>query len=597
MTAPKLIYLIILIAIAHSSNALANDEPQYAVALIDDKLLENAKAVIRQDYVYYTVKSPNEANHKVHFAITMLQESDLFSDFAVHYDKHSKVKNLKARFYDANGKLIRNVDNDEIKDQVMFSNITLFSDHRLKHVKNEYGTFPYTFEIEYEINYIAIQGYPDFYFQHFGVAVEQSEYNLSIPSDMTFHHRVVNMDIKPKISKVGNNSVYQWASKNVAALIREPYMPNPSEIIAHLQIAPDQFKIDDYSGKMDNWKNFGDFIHLINKDRDQLPPETIGEIKKLCANATTNEEKIALLYKYLQENMRYVSIQIGIGGWQTFDANTVDKNKYGDCKALSNYMKAMLQIVGINAHTALISAGEYDFFQPDDNFCLAYFNHVILYLPDQNQWLECTSNDDPTGYLGAFTQGRKALIISKDGGKLLETPKLTETHNIENSQTTINLSENGNATISHTNQYKGALQDDIRNSLLTTEKDIFWKQYRERVEIADFTISEPQSDVSTTKPEVSISYKANSNKYASKAGTRLFVPINAISPINIGLESTEKRKHPIEISAYGFQLQDRIELQIPNGYQIETLPNALSLDTPYGVYQTTIAQKDNKIIF
>lgn len=590
------IWLILPTISSWGSAIVGNSQPKYPISEIDTALLKNAKAVIRHEETYYTVKSPSEANTKMRFVITMLKEGDLMPCYTIHYDAHSKIKNIKARFYDAEGNLIRQVPNDEIRDQIFVSSGTLYSDNRIKCIENKYGVYPYTFEVEYEKNYTAIMGYPPHYFQNFEIACQNTQYTLSIPNNMTFHHRVVNMDLKPTINKGDNNTTYQWAAKNIAALATEPYMPNPTELLAHLEIAPDQFQIDGYVGEMNNWQNYGKFIYTINKDRDQLPPETIAELKQLVEQAN-DEQKIAILYNYLQKNMRYVSIQIGIGGWQTFDANVVDKNKYGDCKALSNYMKAMLKVVGINANTILVSAGEDDFFQPDEQFCWARYNHVILYIPEQKKWLECTSNQNPVGYLGAFTQGRKGLLITEQGGQLIDIPALNESHNSQISHTTVNLLENGSASIEQKDHYKGSLQDDLRASLNTTKKEVFWEQYRNNINISHFIINEQESEISAQEPELNIIYKANSNKYAVKTGSRLLVPINPINPIDIGLENADNRQQPIKISPYNFSLQSNIEINLPEGYQIETLPEALNLNTPYGTYQATIAQKDRKIVF
>ncbi len=94
---------------------------------------------------------------------------------------------------------------------------------------------------------------------------------------------------------------------------------------------------------METWDNFGKWIQALNSGRQELPPATKAKIKELTAKAKTDEEKVKILYEYLQSKTRYVSIQLGIGGQQPFEASVVDQFGYGDCKALSNYMVAMLE--------------------------------------------------------------------------------------------------------------------------------------------------------------------------------------------------------------------------------------------------------------
>jgi hypothetical protein len=94
------------------------------------------------------------------------------------------------------------------------------------------------------------------------------------------------------------------------------------------------FKLDNYKGDMSTWKGFGKFIYELSKGRDVLPDDIKQQVKSLTARASSDVEKIKILYDYLQKNTRYISIQLGLGGWQPFEATYVAKKGYGDCKAL-----------------------------------------------------------------------------------------------------------------------------------------------------------------------------------------------------------------------------------------------------------------------
>ena len=94
---------------------------------------------------------------------------------------------------------------------------------------------------------------------------------------------------------------------------------------------------------MNTWEGFGKFISELLKGRDVLPDDIKVKVHQLTDQLKDDKQKVYVLYDFLQKNTRYISIQLGIGGWQPFDAKYVAAKRYGDCKALSNYMVALLK--------------------------------------------------------------------------------------------------------------------------------------------------------------------------------------------------------------------------------------------------------------
>jgi hypothetical protein len=586
--------LLILSFLSVSMTAKATD---YPVALIPDSLKKNASAVVREDIGIYEVTSPKEATFKVRMVVTIFKESHPYKVFQLGYDKNSKIKNVKARYYDANGKLVRKVEKEEIRD-ISGSGSNLYTDSRVKYVENEYGVLPYTFELEYEEQHFATQSYPDWSFQQFGVGVQRSEFTIILPKDINLHHRVVNAQVKPDITEGRGNRTYHWLMENLEPMKRENYMPSPQKILPHLEIGPDRFNADGFDGDMSDWTKYGKFRYDLTVDRDEVSPELKVKIKDMTASSKNNFEKIDTLYHYMQQNMRYISVQLGIGGWQPFDAKYVEKNKYGDCKALSNFMHAMLKSTGIASDLVIVSAGDDDFNEPDPTFCYPRTNHMILHIPSENMWLECTSNDNPTGYLGGFTQGRGVLLLTENGGKIVKTPALDATTNGQTSKATIQLAADGSATLQNASILRGTFQDDMRSILSNSSKEEFKKRFQESHKLPTFKIDALETVVERKKPEVSINYTFSFEKYGSKAGTRLFVPVNLHNAFDDTPAPTEKRIHPIEAGGSGYTETVETTLNLPEGYDIETIPTPKTeLNSIYGSYSSTIEKFEKSIIF
>jgi hypothetical protein len=588
-------FLQILILAASFTTAKATD---YSVALIPDSLKKNATAVVREDFGVFEVKSAREATMKVRMVVTIFKDNHPYSVFPLGYNKNSKIKNVRARYYDATGKLVRKVEKDEIRDIAGSGGGTLYTDSRVKYVENEYGVLPYTFEIEYEEQYSAIQSYPPWSFQLYGVSVQRTDFTVIMPKGLGLNHRVVNLNFKPAIEEKSDNTILHWVMTNLTAVAREPFMPSRRDLLPYLELSPERFGIDKTEGSMKDWDSFGKFMAELNRDRDKVSPEMATKIKEMTSNCKTNLEKIDTLYHFMQQNMRYVSVQLGIGGWQTFDAQYVEKNKYGDCKALSNFMKSMLKIIGIEGQLVVVSAGDDDFFDPDPKFCLPRFNHMILHIPSENMWLECTSDINPTGYLGTFTQGRGVLVLTENGGKIIKTPALDASTNGQTSKATIQLAADGSATLKNVSVLKGSFQDDIRMILKTSSKEEFRKRFQESNKLPAFKIDELETSIERKKPEVNINYTFSFEKYGSKAGMRLFVPVNLHNAFDDTPAPTEKRVHPIEAGGSGYTETVETTLNLPEGYDVETIPTPKTeLNSIYGSYSSTIEKLEKSIIF
>ena len=317
-------------------------------------------------------------------------------------------------------------------------------------------------------------------------------------------------------------------------------------------------------------------------------------MRGLTANAATNREKIDILYHYLQATQRYVSIQLGIGGWQTLDAAFVSSKKYGDCKALSNYMKALLKAAGIPAYQALIYANAAGAPVSYPDLALPRFNHVILFVPGEQLWLECTSSTYPAGYLGDFTAGRSALLLTPGGGKLVQTPALTPAASAQTSHTDIALDALGNAVVQQHLVATGSRHDYYRslaNDKNETERD---QKFSEGLAVSISKLQTLTLAASATQPEATLDFRIETTAYAPRSGKRMFVGLTKLLPLRCSLPADDRRTLDLYLAA-GYSLCDTLVVHFPTGYRVENVPVDKKIESEFGSYALHVEKKDDQL--
>ena len=235
--------------------------------------------------------------------------------------------------------------------------------------------------------------------------------------------------------------------QSLPAIKKEPYSPSLSELLPRIYFTPLNFSFERTKGSMESWQSYGEWQYQLLSGRDQLPPTLKEELQKRTANCNTPYEKIAAIYQYLASTTRYVSIQLGIGGLQPIAAADVNRTGFGDCKGLSNYMRAMLTELGIPSVYTVISTTNRrllaDFASANQN------NHVILQvpLPNDTLWLECTNPTLPLGYVHHSIAGHDALLVGPNGGTLCQLPTYADSLNTQVNNTLVTLQPDGSAKV------------------------------------------------------------------------------------------------------------------------------------------------------
>ena len=593
----KITFLVMLL-LSGSFYLCAASDPFYPVFTIPDSLMANANEVVREELTEFKIESLRAGTFSYRKVVTILNNESRAQVTAVFYDKDSRIRKFQANLYDAFGNLVRKIDKDEIKDYSAVADFSIYQDDRVQVLDIRHSQYPYTIEVEYDMRLEGSRycNYPNWDIQEFGTAVESSRFIIDLPAGMKFHYQALNLDLKPKRLQERGRDIFIWEATQLKALRTESRMPPGTQILPQLITSPDIFQWDKYQGSMASWDAYGKFMSDLFKDRDRLPEETAATIRKLVADTADPREKIQRLYRYMQENMRYVSVQLGIGGWQPFDATYVSEKRYGDCKALSNYMKSMLLEVGIPAYPALIYNGDLAYeVQPD--FTTPRFNHMILYVPGEDLWLECTSSTFPPGYIGQSNSNRNALLVTPDGGHLQKTPVYNLDDNVEAHWALIDLNEEGEAVIQVNSHYSGADHELYRSLKNQLPEDEQRKWLIKQQETSGFSLKDYSLSYAPDRPESKLEYSAAIGHFAQKAGKRLFVPVRPISPAISIPPKNEHRRYPIFFSR-DYCERDTVILRFPEGYQLESKPELKQqLDTGFGKYQSTIELDEGELTF
>ena len=578
---------------------VAGKEFKYKVSDIPEELMKNSKAVIRIDETVLSIKSEDELKWTNKYAITILNENGVnYSNFIKPYNKFISISSISATIFNKEGEKIRKIPNHEIFDISAISGYSIYEDVRVKVITPKYLTYPFTIEYIYEYNFKGIHKIPEWSpYPDFNIAVEKSSMKVTVPSDMEIRYYEQNIPTKLKKDSTDSNKIYLWEVANLPSLKNEPYSLPFKNFAPQVLLAPNDFSIGGVSGNMSSWKNYGMWMNKLNQDRQSLPEETQEKMLDLTKSAKNNIEKIEIVFNYLKDKTRYVSIQIGIGGWQPFEAKIVDKLGYGDCKALSNYMLSLLRTVGVNSFYTLVLAGENEAFISSD-FPSSQFNHVILCVPMDNDtlWLECTSQLKPCGYPGKSTDDRDLLIIDENGGHIVHSKKYTKEENCKITKTLVKLDDSGGGTVNLSRNYIGLYYDEISEHL--REDDVDQKEALvNSISLPDFSLIDYKYEVESKRiPKVNESYNLIFQNYCNKIGADIIFAPNLMNKQDIVLPRTAQRLTDIFIRRSSNET-DTIIYKIPENFILSSIPEKIEINSQFGCYTAQIINQNNELIY
>lgn len=423
---------------------------------------------------------------------------------------------------------------------------------------------------------------------------------------ITFNHA--------KIDPVVNGTSYSWELRDIPPIAEEPDSPSMFSLVARLAVnySPTEGVRAPESRAFDNWTEVSRWYTALTDTQATPNDQITAKAKELTAGAKNELEKIRAIGRFVQ-NVQYISIQIGVGRWRPHAAADVLAKAYGDCKDKANLMRSMLKVMGIDAYPVLIFSGDPNFVEeiwPSPG----QFNHCIIAIrlkeeiaagsilnhPTLGRLLIFDATDDNTqvGDLPDHEQGSLALIAAGDGGGLVRMPSIDPEANRMEREAEVQLSGDGAivATFRERSRGQAAVRErrDFRALSNSDYKQMIERRVTRGAPAAKVMKIAPADDAIGARFGLDVDFSAS--QYGQVMQNRLLVFNPAIVSRLESLSLADaKREHPIVLDSYAFT--ELVRVKLPAGFDVDEMPDAVKLDTPFGSYKTSYEVKNGELIF
>jgi hypothetical protein len=608
---------LVLLFLACAFSTRAGDAPQWMHALVNAPLPahdEKTDAILLYSEDILNVQNNGKIKSIERRAYKILRPGGRERGTVYkHFDSETKITGLRGWCIPAQGKDYEVKDKDVIETALFgVANGELASDTRTKILRipapdpgNIVG-----YEIEHEDRPYILQG--EWSFQRTD-PVREARYTLQLPAG--WEYKAVFLNYPEVKSTASGNNQWQWVLSNVEGIRPEDNMP-PWPAIAGQMIVSFLPPGGAQNRGFENWNDMALWETGLVRGRRDASPEIKQTAAALTASETSVTGKMRALAKFVQSDIRYVAIELGIGGWQPHAANDVFAHKFGDCKDKATLMSTMLKEIGIDSYYVVVNTnrGTVNSKTP----AVQWFNHVILavklpegvtdpaltaVLPHQTLGrlliFDPTDELTPFGSLRGPLQANFALLVADNGGELVELPKLAAAMNGTRRTAQMTLAPSGTLTGEVTEIRMGdhaAYQRYALRSAATDKDKIKPIESLLSHSLATYRITKATvSNVQQTDLPFGYNYSLQAESYAKPAGNLLLVRPRVLGSRSSDLlETKEPRKFPVEFEGPSLD-SDTFEITLPAGYEIDDLPPPVDADYGFASYHSKSEMSGNKL--
>jgi transglutaminase-like putative cysteine protease len=568
-------------------------------------------AVVLLDECITTVKDKGEIEtlYRRAYKILRPEARDTYGSVSVDFDNETKLSNLKAWAIPASGSEYEVNDKEAVESGL---GEELYSDERHKTLRLpsvEPGSIVGYEYVQKKRPYV----YEDWWWVEKSIPVRLSRITLNLPPGWEIATYWLNhSEVKPKTSSANQ---FAWEIENVPAMEHEPGMPDYSAIAGRMTIKyfPKDAALRTKSSG--SWHDIGLWYAQLTADRRQPTPEMQKKVVELTSGAATTLQKMQALAAFLQHDIRYVAIKIGIGGLQPHSAEAVFHNRYGDCKDKVTLLSTMLHEIGVESYYVMVDTDR-GVVAPESPSILG--NHVILAIrlpdsvPNTNLYtivehpklgrilfFDPTNSYVPLGYLPHYLQDGYGLVMGPDGGELVHLPIMAPSANLLSRSAKFSLSPNG------------VISGDVEEvrwgeEAAFSREELLAVQPKDRAKVVESFLSNTVGNFALKAASVgnldqynlalTLKYTFAAENYARSAGNLLIVRPRVLGQKGFMLpaEKDKKRLYPVELSEPSLQSDD-FEITLPPGYVVDELPAPTEAKCDYGYYHSEVAVDGNTL--
>jgi hypothetical protein len=608
--------LVMCILVCVPRALAGGDAPQWMHALVGVPLQaydEKTDAVLLYSDTYVTVVSADKIKTHVREAYRILRPNGRDrGTVAVHFNPGRKITSLHGWCIPTQGKDYEVKEKDAI-DTSATEGFELFSDvkYRVLHIPapDPGNIVGYEYEVEEQpffLQYIwNFQGTDP---------VRESHYSLQIPSGWSFKTSwLSHAEVKPD-ERSGN--VLLWAVSDVKGIRPEPGMPPWRGVASQMVVSFFPSGGTSQKNELVSWEGMGNWYQNLTSGRLDSSEAIKKEVTLLATGKTAPLLKMQTIAAFLQHDVRYVEISLGIGGYQPHAAPDVFSHRYGDCKDKATLMRTMLREIGVESYYVVINTerGSVTRDSPAHNG----FNHVItaIKLPDglndsslvatiqhprlgRILFFDPTNDMIPFGEIGGYLQANYGLLVTPDGGELVQLPQQPSAMNSIQRTAKLTIGPTGTLTGNVKEMRLGDRASSERWRLRAVTKDTDRIKPIESLlgnSLTSFRITHASVlNLTQTDQPFGFNYSFEADSYAKSAGNLLLVRPRVVGSKASGiLETKEPRKFAIEFEGPARDTDD-FEITIPAGYEVDDLPPPVDSDYSFASYHSKTEAKGNAI--